>query len=220
MENIHGNIIIDFDDILANTSESLFNHIKNSWLIYSPYLKYVPFTYDVNTRERRDLYMELLKPDLNMLLLQDAIAVFYNYYLTNKEMFVQYLTMTDLYNKVIKSSIVENGNKIDKIYVPYGERLNSEKYTETQHEIYSQLFSDFKKVELLDVEQKKSEKLKTVDWNLYITDDVKTIVELIEDKDYNIEGKEFLILDRPYSKLTPEQELLIQEKGATINYYK
>ena len=46
------------------------------------------------------------------------------------------------------------------------------------------------------------------------------IKSIIEDKDYKISGKEFLILNRPYSRLEVKEETLIEEKGATITYFK
>ena len=46
------------------------------------------------------------------------------------------------------------------------------------------------------------------------------IKKIIEDKNYKISGKEFLILNRPYSRLDVKEEILIEEKGATITYFK
>lgn len=215
--NIHGKVVIDFDDILANTSEAVFNFMKANWLQFAPNLKPVSFDYDVNERPVRDIIRALARLDITEERLLGVLSTLFSRFYNNKAVYLAYLTMTDLYKSICSNTLLLNNNKIDKIYVAF--RSLTEDDMKVKEEIFNELFQS-EKFEMLKIGEHEYEQLKNMDWNLYITDNSNVITKLIEDKDYNIEGKEFLVLDRPYSRLDEVQEILIKEKGASINYYK
>ena len=76
------------------------------------------------------------------------------------------------------------------------------------------------KLILLSTQESLSNYIKQLNWTLMVSSSKNIIKSIIEDKNYKISGKEFLILNRPYSRLEVKEETLIEEKGATITYFK
>jgi len=215
--NLHGKIIIDFDDVLAETSKALYLHIKFMWPMYCPNIKDLPIDLDVTKREHKDIMRDIVKDDITDERFLGLISTLFSNYYNNPGAYTQYFKTTKLYDSIMSSEVLLSGNKIDKIYILTGS-FNDDDY-KVKYDVLKELFSN-EKIEIIRVEDKESDVIKKLDWNLYITDNKNVIKHLIEDPDYNISEKEFLVLDRPYSKLEQKEEVLIEEKGATINYYK
>ena len=127
--------------------------------------------------------------------------------------------MTNFGKSVISSKSIIDTSLIENIYV-ISQYIN-EKEKAVKESIWNDLNLNKKfKLILLSTKENLSDNIKQLNWTLMVSSSKDVIKNIIEDKNYKLSGKEFLILNKPYSRLGVKEETLIEEKGATITYFK
>lgn len=220
---VKGSIVVEFEDVFFDTYKSELRFIQSQYATFCPYINYGE-NFDFDNREYKDPILSLIKdgnPD-------DQFDKFTNitYTLTklltfkeNKDKYVQFLSLSNFGKSLISSKSIINTSLVENIYV-ISQYIN-EKEKAVKESIWNDLHLNKKfKLILLSTKESLSDNIKQLNWTLMVSSSRDVIKKIIEDKNYKISGKEFLILNRPYSRLDVKEEILIEEKGATITYYK
>ncbi len=202
---MQGRIVLDFDDIVYNKEYyDIYLFIKYNWLKFSYMFPkenyYVKNEKEFNKRKQRDFLVD----SGNVFYFKKILEKIKNNSNFSKN------KITDFFKKVIKNSALENNNVIEEITVIC--------YNEKQIEIIKS-FKNRKIKTILLTRNLIKEYLEKNNWNLFVSSDRKLIREIITDKEFNISKKEFLMPSRKYTILKPEENILIMEKEATINYF-
>ena len=220
---VKGSIVVAFEDVFFDTYKSELRFIQSQYATFCPYINYGE-NFDFDNREYKDPILSLIKdgnPD-------DQFDKFTNitYTLTkllkfkeSKDKYVQFLSLTNFGKSLISSKSIINTSLVENIYV-ISQYIN-EKEKVVKESIWNDLHLNKKfKLILLSTKESLSDSIKQLNWTLMVSSSRDVIKKIIEDKNYKISGKEFLILNRPYSRLDVKEEILIEEKGATITYFK
>lgn len=216
---VGGTIIVEFEDVLFDTYKSELRYIQSRFTEFSAFMDYGE-GYDLDRRQHKDPILDLVKTEdkskfFNLIAINKRMAEFHE----SKDSYAQYLNMTNFGNHFFSSAGIIGTSRIDDIIVLY--TYATEKEREVKESIWKDLNFD-EKFKLVGLRGQVSVPgyLKKNSWNLFVSSSRNVIKALIEDKEFNIEKREFMVLNRPYSKLDVAEETLIEEKGATINYFK
>ena len=217
---VKGNIVVEFDDVFFDTYKSELKFIQSQYATFCPYINYGE-DFDFENRIYKDPILSLIKNEnqndefVNLSYTLCKLLTFRE----NKDKYLQFLSLTNFGKSLISSKSIIDTSLVENIYV-ISQYIN-EKEKAVKESIWNDLHLNKKfKLILLSTQESLSNYIKQLNWTLMVSSSKNIIKSIIEDKNYKISGKEFLILNRPYSKLEVKKETLIEEKGATITYFK
>ena len=217
---VKGNIVVEFDDVFFDTYKSELKFIQSQYATFCPYINYGE-DFDFENRIYKDPILSLIKnekPNDELVNLSYTLCKLLTFR-ENKDKYVQFLSLTNFGKSLISSKSIIDTSLVENIYV-ISQYIN-EKEKAVKESIWNDLHLNKKfKLILLSTQESLSNYIKQLNWTLMVSSSKNVIKSIIEDKDYKISGKEFLILNRPYSRLEVKEETLIEEKGATITYFK
>ena len=217
---VKGNIVVEFDDVFFDTYKSELKFIQSQYATFCPYINYGE-DFDFENRQYKDPILSLIKnekPNDELVNLSYTLCKLLTFR-ENKDKYLQFLSLTNFGKSLISSKSIIDTSLVENIYV-ISQYIN-EKEKAVKESIWNDLHLNKKfKLILLSTQESLSNYIKQLNWTLMVSSSKNVIKSIIEDKDYKISGKEFLILNRPYSKLEVKEETLIEEKGATITYFK
>jgi hypothetical protein len=218
-----GNIVFDMDEILFNITPYIYKKIRLNWERFFPYLKNLgPLTDEqILSREHfyitdwllkdkireREEYARIVWDEIKDLVFNENL---YNNVQPTKLCRETLLNPEFLENPAIKSCIILTRSLDSHPGMLYAKQ-----------ELIEKFFKHPKiKLVVVGTEEKKSDALKTlgIDWSLILDDEIRNIQDYAEN--FDLERREFLIPEMGYNKIPPHIELLIKEKGGSINYYK
>ena len=217
---VKGNIVVEFDDVFFDTYKSELKFIQSQYATFCPYINYGE-DFDFENRIYKDPILSLIKnknPNDEFVNLSYTLCKLLTFR-ENKDKYLQFLSLTNFGKSLISSKSIIDTSLVENIYV-ISQYIN-EKEKAVKESIWNDLHLNKKfKLILLSTQESLSDYIKQLNWTLMVSSSKNVIKSIIEDKDYKISGKEFLILNRPYSRLEVKEETLIEEKGATITYFK
>ena len=216
---VKGNIVVEFDDVFFDTYKSELKFIQSQYATFCPYINYGE-DFDFENRIYKDPILSLIKnknPNDEFVNLSYTLCKLLTFR-ENKDKYLQFLSLTNFGKSLISSKSIIDTSLVENIYV-ISQYIN-EKEKAVKESIWNDLHLNKKfKLILLSTQESLSDYIKQLNWTLMVSSSKNVIKSIIEDKDYKISGKEFLILNRPYSRLEVKEETLIEEKGATITYF-
>ena len=217
---VKGNMLVEFDDVFFDTYKSELKFIQSQYATFCPYINYGE-DFDFENRKYKDPILSLIKnenPNDEFVNLSYTLCKLLTFR-ENKDKYLQFLSLTNFGKSLISSKPIIDTSLVENIYV-ISQYIN-EKEKAVKESIWNDLHLNKKfKLILLSTKESLSDYIKQLNWTLLVSSSKNVIKSIIEDKDYKISGKEFLILNRPYSRLEVKEETLIEEKGATITYFK
>ena len=217
---VKGNMVVEFDDVFFDTYKSELKFIQSQYATFCPYINYGE-DFDFENRIYKDPILSLIKnenPNDEFVNLSYTLCKLLTFR-ENKDKYLQFLSLTNFGKSLISSKSIIDTSLVENIYV-ISQYIN-EKEKAVKESIWNDLHLNKKfKLILLSTTESLSNYIKQLNWTLMVSSSKNVIKSIIEDKDYKISGKEFLILNRPYSRLEVKEETLIEEKGATITYFK
>ena len=217
---VKGNIVVEFDDVFFDTYKSELKFIQSQYATFCPYINYGE-DFDFENRIYKDPILSLIKnenPNDEFVNLSYTLCKLLTFR-ENKDKYLQFLSLTNFGKSLISSKSIIDTSLVENIYV-ISQYIN-EKEKAVKESIWNDLHLNKKfKLILLSTQESLSNYIKQLNWTLMVSSSKNVIKSIIEDKNYKISGKEFLILNRPYSRLEVKEETLIEEKGATITYFK
>ena len=217
---VKGNMLVEFDDVFFDTYKSELKFIQSQYATFCPYINYGE-DFDFENRKYKDPILSLIKnenPNDEFVNLSYTLCKLLTFR-ENKDKYLQFLSLTNFGKSLISSKSIIDTSLVENIYV-ISQYIN-EKEKAVKESIWNDLHLNKKfKLILLSTQESLSDYIKQLNWTLMVSSSKNVIKSIIEDKDYKISGKEFLILNRPYSRLEVKEETLIEEKGATITYFK
>ena len=217
---VKGNMVVEFDDVFFDTYKSELKFIQSQYATFCPYINYGE-DFDFENRQYKDPILSLIKnenPNDEFVNLSYTLCKLLTFR-ENKDKYLQFLSLTNFGKSLISSKSIIDTSLVENIYV-ISQYIN-EKEKAVKESIWNDLHLNKKfKLILLSTQESLSNYIKQLNWTLLVSSSKNIIKSIIEDKDYKISGKEFLILNRPYSRLEVKEETLIEEKGATITYFK
>lgn len=217
---VKGNMVVEFDDVFFDTYKSELKFIQSQYATFCPYINYGE-DFDFENRKYKDPILSLIKnenPNDEFVNLSYTLCKLLTFR-ENKDKYLQFLSLTNFGKSLISSKPIIDTSLVENIYV-ISQYIN-EKEKAVKESIWNDLHLNKKfKLILLSTQESLSDYIKQLNWTLLVSSSKNIIKSIIEDKDYKISGKEFLILNRPYSRLEVKEETLIEEKGATITYFK
>ena len=217
---VKGNIVVEFDDVFFDTYKSELKFIQSQYATFCPYINYGE-DFDFENRIYKDPILSLIKnenPNDEFVNLSYTLCKLLTFR-ENKDKYLQFLSLTNFGKSLISSKSIIDTSLVENIYV-ISQYIN-EKEKAVKESIWNDLHLNKKfKLILLSTTESLSNYIKQLNWTLMVSSSKNVIKSIIEDKNYKISGKEFLILNRPYSRLEVKEETLIEEKGATITYFK
>lgn len=217
---VKGNMVVEFDDVFFDTYKSELKFIQSQYATFCPYINYGE-DFDFENRIYKDPILSLIKnekPNDELVNLSYTLCKLLTFR-ENKDKYLQFLSLTNFGKSLISSKSIIDTSLVENIYV-ISQYIN-EKEKAVKESIWNDLHLNKKfKLILLSTQENLSNYIKQLNWTLLVSSSKNIIKSIIEDKDYKISGKEFLILNRPYSRLEVKEETLIEEKGATITYFK
>ena len=217
---VKGNMLVEFDDVFFDTYKSELKFIQSQYATFCPYINYGE-DFDFENRKYKDPILSLIKnenPNDEFVNLSYTLCKLLTFR-ENKDKYLQFLSLTNFGKSLISSKSIIDTSLVENIYV-ISQYIN-EKEKAVKESIWNDLHLNKKfKLVLLSTQESLSDYIKQLNWTLMVSSSKNVIKSIIEDKDYKISGKEFLILNRPYSRLEVKEETLIEEKGATITYFK
>ena len=221
-----GIIIMDFDDVLVNSSTKAFSLIRSNWRVFNRWFV------DSGPLSEEEIYARKAFSFNDFLLKKEFIN------LTPKEYTALHLLIdaelgkrvfngtlyddlepTKLARKTLMNEMYIGSSNIKKVYIL------SRNMTEAQHQsklrFIKKYFSN-EKIEYIDVKynENKADVIKhnKVDWNLVIDDELKNIRDIVEAEE-NMTRKEILIPQYGYNKMDITLKMLINGKGGIYTYY-
>ena len=217
---VKGSIVVEFDDVFFDTYKSELKFIQSQYATFCPYINYGE-DFDFENRKYKDPILSLIKnekPNDEFVNLSYTLCKLLTFR-ENKDKYLQFLSLTNFGKSLISSKPIIDTSLVENIYV-ISQYIN-EKEKAVKESIWNDLHLNKKfKLILLSTQESLSDYIKQLNWTLLVSSSKNVIKSIIEDKNYKISGKEFLILNRPYSRLEVKEETLIEEKGATITYFK
>lgn len=217
---VKGNMVVEFDDVFFDTYKSELKFIQSQYATFCPYINYGE-DFDFENRKYKDPILSLIKnenPNDEFVNLSYTLCKLLTFR-ENKDKYLQFLSLTNFGKSLISSKSIIDTSLVENIYV-ISQYIN-EKEKAVKETIWNDLHLNKKfKLILLSTQESLSDYIKQLNWTLLVSSSKNVIKSIIEDKNYKISGKEFLILNRPYSRLEVKEETLIEEKGATITYFK
>ena len=217
---VKGNMVVEFDDVFFDTYKSELKFIQSQYATFCHYINYGE-DFDFENRIYKDPILSLIKnenPNDEFVNLSYTLCKLLTFR-ENKDKYLQFLSLTNFGKSLISSKSIIDTSLVENIYV-ISQYIN-EKEKAVKESIWNDLHLNKKfKLILLSTTESLSNYIKQLNWTLMVSSSKNVIKSIIEDKDYKISGKEFLILNRPYSRLEVKEETLIEEKGATITYFK
>ena len=217
---VKGSIVVEFDDVFFDTYKSELKFIQSQYATFCPYINYGE-DFDFENRIYKDPILSLIKnenPNDEFVNLSYTLCKLLTFR-ENKDKYLQFLSLTNFGKSLISSKSIIDTSLVENIYV-ISQYIN-EKEKAVKESIWNDLHLNKKfKLILLSTQESLSNYIKQLNWTLLVSSSKNIIKSIIEDKNYKISGKEFLILNRPYSRLEVKEETLIEEKGATITYFK
>ena len=217
---VKGNMVVEFDDVFFDTYKSELKFIQSQYATFCPYINYGE-DFDFENRIYKDPILSLIKnenPNDEFVNLSYTLCKLLTFR-ENKDKYLQFLSLTNIGKRLISSKSIIDTSLVENIYV-ISQYIN-EKEKAVKESIWNDLHLNKKfKLILLSTQESLSNYIKQLNWTLMVSSSKNIIKSIIEDKNYKISGKEFLILNRPYSRLEVKEETLIEEKGATITYFK
>ena len=217
---VKGNMVVEFDDVFFDTYKSELKFIQSQYATFCPYINYGE-DFDFENRIYKDPILSLIKnenPNDEFVNLSYTLCKLLTFR-ENKDKYLQFLSLTNFGKSLISSKSIIDTSLVENIYV-ISQYIN-EKEKAVKESIWNDLHLNKKfKLILLSTQESLSNYIKQLNWTLMVSSSKNIIKSIIEDKNYKISGKEFLILNRPYSRLEVKEETLIEEKGATITYFK
>ena len=217
---VKGNMVVEFDDVFFDTYKSELKFIQSQYATFCPYINYGE-DFDFENRIYKDPILSLIKnknPNDEFVNLSYTLCKLLTFR-ENKDKYLQFLSLTNFGKSLISSKSIIDTSLVENIYV-ISQYIN-EKEKAVKESIWNDLHLNKKfKLILLSTQESLSNYIKQLNLTLMVSSSKNVIKSIIEDKDYKISGKEFLILNRPYSRLEVKEETLIEEKGATITYFK
>ena len=217
---VKGSIVVEFDDVFFDTYKSELKFIQSQYATFCPYINYGE-DFDFENRKYKDPILSLIKnekPNDEFVNLSYTLCKLLTFR-ENKDKYLQFLSLTNFGKSLISSKPIIDTSLVENIYV-ISQYIN-EKEKAVKESIWNDLHLNKKfKLILLSTQETLSDYIKQLNWTLLVSSSKNVIKSIIEDKNYKISGKEFLILNRPYSRLEVKEETLIEEKGATITYFK
>ena len=217
---VKGNMVVEFDDVFFDTYKSELKFIQSQYATFCPYINYGE-DFDFENRIYKDPILSLIKnekPNDELVNLSYTLCKLLTFR-ENKDKYLQFLSLTNFGKSLISSKAIIDTSLVENIYV-ISQYIN-EKEKAVKESIWNDLHLNKKfKLILLSTQESLSNYIKQLNWTLMVSSSKNVIKSIIEDKNYKISGKEFLILNRPYSRLEVKEETLIEEKGATITYFK
>ena len=217
---VKGNMVVEFDDVFFDTYKSELKFIQSQYATFCPYINYGE-DFDFENRKYKDPILSLIKnenPNDEFVNLSYTLCKLLTFR-ENKDKYLQFLSLTNFGKSLISSKSIIDTSLVENIYV-ISQYIN-EKEKAVKESIWNDMHLNKKfKLILLSTKESLSDYIKQLNWTLLVSSSKNVIKSIIEDKNYKISGKEFLILNRPYSRLEVKEETLIEEKGATITYFK
>ena len=217
---VKGSIVVEFDDVFFDTYKSELKFIQSQYATFCPYINYGE-DFDFENRIYKDPILSLIKnekPNDELVNLSYTLCKLLTFR-ENKDKYLQFLSLTNFGKSLISSKSIIDTSLVENIYV-ISQYIN-EKEKAVKESIWNDLHLNKKfKLILLSTQESLSNYIKQLNWTLMVSSSKNIIKSIIEDKNYKISGKEFLILNRPYSRLEVKEETLIEENGATITYFK
>lgn len=221
-----GNIIIQFDNIIYNTTLELYNHLITNILTYNKYInKVILNKEELNNRPTNNIVLALLKENIMKLNKKEAlreIATLNNSIINNfyKDYNFTQNQLTDLAKKAIVNPIFLESPGIKTIYILIETISGLDGYNKRKKEFIKKIFKNSDKVKIIEClpNNNKAEVIqkKKINWDLYISDDIGSVEKLCE-KD--IDHKEFMIPKVKYCIPTPELLEVIKLKSANITRF-
>ena len=218
------NIVFDFDDILVYQAYDLYLLIRRSWNKYSRYFKDFGMLKkkDVYARSEFDFIEWLLKDEIKSDPLKNTVSRNVLSKMFKDELFskniYKSIEISEFCQKTLMNKAFMENIDVEKIYI-------LTRNVTPEMESYKKDFinKNFKfkkdKIEMISVleNEKKSDVMKKLDWDLFVDDDIRNIRDVAEN--CNIENKEFMIPEYGYNQMPPELSILIYEKGSTFSYF-
>jgi len=225
--NVAGNFVFDMDEVLVDISPIMYSTIRFHWRKYSKWFKDLgPLTpKEVHNRNLFLIDEWLLKEEIKALpeaelkelrkkIFKNLLFDFFN---TD---FYSYLKPTEFAKRTIMNPLFMDNMRVNKVYI-LTRYIPAAKNMVGFKKAFLEKWFNHPKVENIFIPsgKKKSDALKenNVVWNLFADDELKNIIDFIQNTDIN--GKEFLIPKFGYNKIDPLTDLVIKEKGGAYSYY-
>jgi len=223
IEQISGNFVFDMDEVLVDISPMQYQHIRNNWVRYSPWLKNLgPMTpqqvinrpiFFINEWMMRD---EFKSPEEKKKAMDAVKGMLFNSFF-NQDIYALLRPTKFAQGTIMNKSFIDH-KRVNKIYI-------LTRCTGPEMEVYKKKFLDkyfsHPKVEMLCVkmDERKSDVLKKngINWNIFVDDEIHNIIDFAEN--FDLQGKEFLIPKTGYNSMPLILDILIKEKGGVYNYF-
>lgn len=219
-----GNVIFKLDDILINTTATVYRLIRQKWSRFNRwFIDFGPLNdNDVYDREYKNIYEWLLKPCFRNLDFDRFSAVINNISsdfdtLIGNNVYKTYHINDIARNTVLNPAYIESPT-INNIYIICDYIDDDDKKIKT--DIINKYFKHNKTIIIY---RKLGETLSSIlkrdniSWNLIVTDDTDDIRDLAEN--CVRARKEFLLPKAKYVKLPIEVKTLIEYDQGSVNYY-
>jgi hypothetical protein len=224
IDNISGNFVFDMDEVLVDISPTQYNDIRMNWIRFSPWFKDLGSKTPKEVMGRPVFYMDewLMKDEINSSPSEKKKAT-----AVVREMFFRAFFSKDIYSRLKPTKFAEKTimnktfmehKRVNRVYILT--RCTGPEMVEYKNKFVKKWFNH-PKVEMITVklDEKKSEVLKRhgVNWNLFVDDEIKNIIDFSEN--FDLKGKEFLIPKTGYNSMPLILDILIKEKGGVYNYF-
>lgn len=215
MEN---NIILTFEEVFCDINFAMYNTmLKNissfGFYLYDPMKLYT--NKEFNNRPVNTL-SNFCRKDLSGI-------DYFRFNVLLKRLFYE----TDFCNGIKLNNVIKKmlnptflkSDKVDNIFIIC--EAGSDHSFETKKKFINKHFSS-KKIKLIrkNVNQSIEEIVEKLNWTLFVTENIKYVIQIAEDKNIDLEKKEFLIKKTGYNKMPEHVTKLIEFKNASIRFYK
>lgn len=209
--------VFDMDEVLVDISYEVYRRIKSNWVIFSNYLVDTHYTTrNIHARDHFYVNYNMLKPDITDEELEelnshiDQLVFSGDYY--------ESLFPTKLARGTLMNPAFMNSSNVKKVFILT--RYTTDDLMESKKKFIKKYF-DHDKIGVLYVPRndKKSDFLKdhNIDWDVIVDDELTNIWDFA--LEFDLKGREFLIPEFGYNKMTTDLALLIEGKGGIISYY-
>jgi hypothetical protein len=219
------NIIIEFDEVLVNTAQICYSKIRNNWEEYEDIFKNVGELSEdkILRRTIRNLDEWLIKDELKDKFYSD---IKFRKQLTNSLNKIIYedgdiyseLMPTNFARKILMGSYIEN-KKIKNIYI-VDKAIDKDDRNKKIKFIKEHFKNDKIKIIIDENEKNIMNIFETINWSIFVTDNLDSIDKLLTNENIDISGREFLVPEKGYNQfISPDKFAVIALQESSLVYY-
>jgi hypothetical protein len=220
MNNTSGVFLIDMDEVLVDISPATYKFIRNNWRRFNQYFKDLGNLSDKEVINRDHFFIDevYIKDEYkqNKEIKKMIVDILVNEFFSS-DLYVN-LEPTEFAKRTLLNPVFISHSRVKKVYILT--RYINDDMLKSKEKFVNKYFKH-PKIEMIAVPrtEKKSDYVKkhNINWNIFIDDELKNILDFVENLDIN--GKEFLIPKTGYNKMPLALDLIIKEKGAVVNYF-